>query len=54
MPIHEYDDPAFGDTRLRYANETAMHSMIAESASSASGAANPAATTIGPIVEASE
>jgi len=54
MAIHEYEDPALGETRDNIANDTAMHSMIADSAPSASGAAAPAAATIGPMVDASE
>ena len=46
--------PHSGATRERYENDTAMQSMIAESTKSASGAPKPAATTIGPIVDASE
>src|SRR5262249_9062797 len=54
MRIHEYDDPALGATRGSMANETAMHSMSAESDVSASGENAPAAATTGPIVDASE
>ncbi len=54
MRIHEYDEPASGATREKYENEIAMQNMIAESTISATGAPNPAAKTIGPIVDASE
>jgi hypothetical protein len=54
MRIHEYDEPALGAIRDSIENDTAMHSMIAESEISDSGAAEPAAATTGPIVAANE